>query len=444
MKKPCISFCAVVVVVFMPLSCRAAFRGHRQSGLLAEQAKQNSSSGFLQAARPLVTSAGPIVKPIDGVAKPLDGRLSGQAVEAKIITEGHVQRMPRIYFLFLAVDKVSNFGVWKSFFSAAPAERYRALIHCKGAACKLFASESKLLKLVPTVDSSYCADLVSPMNQLLAVALRDDPGSANPADKFVFVSDSTLPAKPFQHVYDTLISRTGSDFCMFPAKDWADSPVKLFKNGEAGHGHELAVKTHQWMVLSRPHSERSVHLWNEGVMNHMMTNFKLNQATLWQDPKNRTFGDSRNFGCLDEYWHMYVLFGPWTITDASAVSEYHYNDLTNSPVRIKPGAGWQGACDTFALWSDYTKASFELPHGKSGESPFMKLYSSLDQASIPHVSSSGPAWWDAISKQGLKAIRDSDFLFVRKFTDKPSLTLSISDDFSADFASEYPRIVLAA
>lgn len=395
----------------MPVTSRARLYevGHRQSGSAATKPMQNSS-------------------------------LKVPALRGHSSAEGkHKQRPPRIYFLFLAVNKVANFGVWKTFFNVAPTDRYRALVHCKGAICKLFASKSKLLKLVPTVDGSYCADLVSPMNQLLAAALQDDPGSANPADKFVFVSDSTLPAKPFWHVYDTLIQREGSDFCMFPAMDWADVPVKLFRNGEPGSGHELAIKTHQWIVLSRTHSERSVHLWNEGVMHDMMTNFKLNQAKLWQDPAHRLFGDNQNFGCLDEFWHMSVLFGPWTITDTKVSAEYHYNDLTNSPVKIKPDAGWQGSCDTFALWSEYRKTSFELPQGKTtiAGSPWMKLYSALDEASIPHSSSSGPAWWDSISRHGIKAIADSDFLFVRKFKDNPRLA------DGGVFAVEYQRIVLA-
>jgi len=372
-------------------------------------------------------------KPLDSssiVRSQLPLKATGVSVSGK-----HTQRPPRVYFLFLAVDKISNFGVWKSFFNDAPTDRYRAFIHCKSASCKSFVSESKLLKLVPTVAASYCADLVSPMNQLLASALQDDPNSANPEDKFVFVSDSTMPAKPFSHVYQRLIQRAGSDFCMFPAKDWADEPVQ--------GGHKLAVKTHQWIVLSRSHSERSVRLWKEGVMHDLTTNFRLNKARLWQNPTNRTFGDNHNFGCLDEYWHMYVLFGPWTITDtekSSEATEYHYADLTNSPVRIRADAGWQGTCDTFALWSEYRTTPFEMTHGKSksGENPWMKLYSSLDVISIPHDSSTGPAWWDTISRQGIKAIRDSDFLFVRKFIDNPTLA------YGGNFAVEYPRIIFGA
>lgn len=415
MNLSCMRFYVALFAVCMPVISEGSLRGrsYRQSGLEATKPMQNESLGSLSAPRLRVPSS---------------------------IAGTHKQRPPRVYFLFLAVNKIANFAVWDNFFKVAPAERYRALIHCKGAICKLFAAKTKPLRLIPSVDSSYCYDLVSPMNQLLAAALKDDPHSANPGDKFVFVSDSTLPAKPFWNIYNTLISRRGSDFCVFPSKDWADVPVTVLTKPDRmpSSAHEVAIKTHQWMVLSRTHSERSVKLWNQGTMKDMMGNFQLNQGTLWQDPGNRTFGDTRNFGCLDEFWHMYVLFGPWTITDAKENAEYHYNDLTNAPLRINADAGWQGACDTFALWSEYTTAAVEVPHdaSKSSVSPWVKLYSALDKASIPHVSNSRPAWWDSISREGIKAIRNSDFLFVRKIQDNPRLA------FGGDFAMEYARIVV--
>jgi len=406
-------FHILLFAVFMPVSIGLLIEAsHKQQGSNATKPMQNSSQDGSRASR--LRGASTIV---------------GTPIFPK--------RPARVHFLFLAVTKIANWDVWKSFFKDAPADRYRALIHCKGAICKLFAAKSKPLKLVPTVDGSYCLDLVSPMNQLLATALQDDPWSANPADKFVFVSDSTLPAKPFWHIYNTLTGRVGSDFCVFPSKDWADVPKGL--GGEPGGGHEVAIKTHQWMVLSRSHTERAVHLWKQGIMHDMMSNFRLNQGGLWQDPGNRSFGDNRNFGCLDEFWHIYVIFGPWTITDAKESTVYHYNDLTNSPLRINPTAGWQGACDTFALWSEYTTTSFLMPNGsKSAVSPWVKLYSSLDQASIPHISNTRPAWWDAISRDGIKAIRNSDFLFVRKFLDNPTLA------YGGQFTTEYSRIILTA
>ena len=52
------------------------------------------------------------------------------------------------------------------------------------------------------MNSYYCTDLVSPMNQLLSYALSTDLGPSNTHDKFAFISDSALPAKPFSEIYE--------------------------------------------------------------------------------------------------------------------------------------------------------------------------------------------------------------------------------------------------
>lgn len=280
--------------------------------------------------------------------------------------------------------------------------------------------------------SSYCADLVSPMNQLLKHALQDrSESSGNDADKFVFVSDSTLPAKPFWTVYHTLTTRSGSDFCIFPSRDWAD-----VHEGPAKHG--VAIKAHQWMVLSRPHAERSVRLWDNGTMQDMMIKFHLNQDNSWQHPGNRTLGDHRNYGCLDEYWHIYVLFGSWALKKKQD-EELHDSSLTNSPLRISPDAGWQGTCDTFALWPDFMHDPVEGElDGKKQSTPWLQLFNALDLESRPHLEENRPAWWDKISLHGIGVIRDSDFLFVRKFSDNPHLV----DE--GNFIEEYSRIVLSS
>jgi len=416
MKRYYIHFYVGLVTVFLPVICRGKFLGLRASH------KQEIAVDAMPAHNSTLAA-----QPVRNASR----------VDSAAASE-HVPRGPRVYFLFLAVDKIANFAVWKAFFKDAFPGSYRALIHCKGPICMNFATQAGLFVVVPTVQAEYCTDLVSPMNQLLAGAVLDDPASANPNDKFVFVSDSTLPAKPFWHVYNTLTTRSGSDLCMFPSKDWADAPTQLFEHGKPVQGHELAIKTHQWMVLSRHHSERAVHSWNQGVMKNMMTNFHMNTGGPWQSLSNRTFGDNRNYGCLDEYWHMSVLFGPWKIADSKGSTEYQYPDLTNAPVRINANTGWQGACDTFALWSEYTSASYDVPSiaGKPSVSPFVKLYSSLDAASMPHVSdNTRPAWWDTISRHGIQAIRNSDFLFVRKFIDNPTLA------YGGDFSTEYSRLV---
>jgi hypothetical protein len=329
-------------------------------------------------------------------------------------------RPARIFFLFMAVDKVSNLGVWASFFQNAPPDQYRALIHCKLPSCLQQVTGTFLIP-VPTVPSYYCTDLVSPMNQLLGHALNNDLGSENPADKFVFISDSTLPAKPFSQIYSTLAVRQGSDFCAFPANEWADIP-------SSQGGLEMAVKVHQWIVLERLHAVNSCIMWSTGKLHDLMAKFQMNyNSYVWS---NNTYADSRNFGCLDEFWHMAALYGTLSHVNAAQDAIVSLQMFTNTPLRVSGSVGWQGACDTFVIWSKYLHAP--------GNNPFSKLHSSLDPASIPHGGNDQrPGWWDTISAYGMRAIRDSGFLFVRKFVDNPRL----SD--GGDFGRKYGEVVFS-
>jgi len=332
-------------------------------------------------------------------------------------------REPKVYFLFLAVDKISNLGVWESFFSHASRTQYRAFVHCKEPSCKLQGSGS-VIKSIPTVPSYYCTDLVSPMNKLISYALDQASDDAHPQDKFAFISDSTLPAKSFQEIHRTLTDRDGSDFCVFPAKEWADV--------RQGSELEMAPKAHQWITLTRAHAEKASRLWSQGHLHNIMDHFELNKKTwLWTD---NSYADSRNFGCLDEFWHMAAIFGtlnhvlPHSDTEYVSLEHFSGGNLHGS-LHISDKEMWQGECDTFVMWSAYMNTGVN--------NAFERFYSELDQVSVPHTGTGArPGWWDTISENGIKAMKDSDFLFVRKFIDHPKLA-----DSTDSFQSAYSRIV---
>jgi len=348
-------------------------------------------------------------------------RLVGNASDIEAEGAGHYPRGPRIYFLFLAVDRVANLDVWEAFFARAHPHQFRALVHCKLASCHQQVAGTALVA-VPTVPSYYCTDLVSPMNQLINIALQDGDGLPNEADKFAFVSDSTLPAKPFSFVFSVLAARRGSDFCVFPSQEWADV-------ANANGGIDVAVKHHQWITLDRAHAQQSWDLWKTGHWHHFMPHFRMNQNTsAWS---SNGFGDNHNFGCLDEFWHMLALYGPLQHPGAHHAQDMTLSSFVGGPLRIVAGAGWQGECDTFVVWAKYLHTP--------GKNPFAKLYDSLDARSVPHGGNyARPGWWDSITTSGLRTIRQSSFLFVRKFIDRPHIHDSQS------FAASYIDLVLAS
>lgn len=335
----------------------------------------------------------------------------------------------KVYFLFLAVDKISNLDVWLRFFSTAPASQYKAFVHCKLPSCHAsLQPHAAVMQVVPTVPSYYCTDLVSPMNQLLAQAIKSDP-AGHPMDKFAFVSDSTLPAKPFFQLHAVLTARAESSFCVFPAQEWAD--IELSNGGVI----EMAPKAHQWLTLGRAHAQLALQKWAAGEDHDFMTRFHMNtQAYTWS---NNTFADRRNFGCLDEFWHMSAIYGPIRKDPHKPQSAFYLGNFAGAPLQVSSNAGWQGACDTFVVWSKY----LHTPTGVTGaQNPFEKLHAALDAPSIPHGGNNQrPGWWDKISTNGLRAIRWSNFLFVRKFIHNPALTDASSS--GGNFASWYNQIV---
>lgn len=338
------------------------------------------------------------------------------------------QRPPVVHFLFLAVEKVNNLDVWNAFFAGASRDKFRAYVHCKVPTCMVSFAGSPIVPIA-IVPSFYCADLVTPMNQLLSEALQRDSGQ-NPADKFVFVSDSTLPAKPFSHIYDTLSARSGSDFCVCSMKEWATR-----RSDQDGKPLEMAVKHHQWSVLERSHAEKVTQIGqiSSPLVHDFLMRFQMNLP-----PRSRSvkaFSGSSDAGCLDEFYHMAAIYGTMPYVDSKNGTEVNLPAFSSSPLHVEPAADLQGACDTFVAWPEYAKGRNE-PVNATGSNSFKRLYASLDALSVPYSGDARkPGYWDTISSHGMRAIRSSDFLFVRKFSERPN----VAD--GGNFGSLYPQLV---
>jgi len=335
-------------------------------------------------------------------------------------------RPPVVHFLFLAVGKVNNIDVWKTFFASAHPDQFRAFVHCKTPECHVSVTGSPLVP-IPMVASYYCADLVTPMNQLLSEALRAGGPSQNPADKFVFVSDSTLPAKPFSHIYDTLVKRTGSDFCVCSVKEWATRREPPPLGSPVGKPIEMAIKHHQWSILDRSHAVKVTQVWLAGVAGDFMMRFQMNLPPRARSVK--TFAGSSDAGCLDEFYHMAAIYGTLPYTNGTAVN---LPEFTNSPLQVSDASDLQGSCDTFVAWPAY---AVQHPNHTGGNA-FNRLYAALDPLSVPYSGNAeSPGYWDTISSHGMRAIRASEFLFVRKFVDQPQ----VSD--GGHFGGLFPQLV---
>lgn len=338
------------------------------------------------------------VKPIDATTS-LSGQVRRDAQAHDI--------EPRIVFLFLTYTGINRIDLWHAFFANAPTNRWAALMHCKDhAVCEhnLAMHNPFDIKLVETVMSSYCTDLVSPMVALLRQALSMG-GYAG--DKFVFVSETTLPVKPFTIVYASLTQTENSDFCVSSMKKWIR--LQSRKTGSFA----LLPKHSQWVVLNKPHADTLVQRWprvaGDNVDTWSLPLLPEGQQTL---PSTSDFVSVQKGLpiCLDEWVVFSTIFGAIDVGHQTKIDLPHFNGgplkLTGTQVELSG----QGACRTFVTWGwAASKESFSIAHEFIADAPLSRL------SCYPICKESSPAEITAASDRGLSVLRNSQFLFARKF-----------------------------
>lgn len=400
---------------------------------------------------------------------------------------------PRVHFLFLMVDHLQRADIWNRFFAGVPHELYRVFWHCKDVEkCRthLAAQGSGGDNFVrphiidPPMPTQYCTDLVSAENRLLETALatsgwsaiqrrsrgklgsllargngqRADSEDARSLDKFIFVSDSTLPVKPFMEIYATLTAKRDSRFCIFPQQEWATAPRQMCEDrhnrcdewanrGECAKNPlymhfqcerscqvctELALvtdnypsssvivaaKTHEWKILNRVDAERSVKAWHRGYLRHLGQSLHLN----WHD-------SYQNAGCLDEFWHFATLYGAFPEDCLGQSGRYSSSKCAIPAANLHGGEpihidfesdDLQGTCDTFVMWRISGAMGTNNAMARLDE----RLTSSGAVRVDPKNNPARPETIVHIATSGLAALRDSNFLFARKFLP----TFTITDD----------------
>jgi len=226
----------------------------------------------------------------------------------------------KLIFLFMLQDGLPHADLWKAFFAGAPRSSFRAFAHCsKPEPCRQSKAFAELgIELVRSVPSKWCSDLVSPSWQLLDTALRaDEGGSKGEPQKFVLVSDSTLPVQTMSRMRQVLLKTDHSDLCISPRNEWA--AVSIF-----GITYSI-VKHHQWAVLNRedaeafakawPMSSSYSSLWKNGVLDLAAGDYKWNLPRMGPDGKaNLSATIARSLipapgRCPDEEAFTSLIFG---------------------------------------------------------------------------------------------------------------------------------------
>lgn len=294
----------------------------------------------------------------------------------------------------------------RSFFADAPQQQWRALVHCQDAnGCNYNSGFLKSLpnfKVLATVPSWYCHDLVTAMTHLLRSALELHAAPAGETEKFVFISDSTLPVKPFKEIHRQLTSNGDSDFCLFPASQWATATID-------GHAVSM-VKHHQWVTLSRPHAQQLVDRWvpvdSRGVWQVPLKGGSWTGKERNLSPQHFAHAASSNW-CTDEWALFATLFG--AVEPQNGLRSFA--GLSGPPINMwgQRSTSTQGVCRTFSFWGvqdgpEFAALSNHIVSDRQNSK--MSCYPKCYQH---------PASFQKMGDAALLALRQSPFLFARKF-----------------------------
>jgi len=143
---------------------------------------------------------------------------------------------PKIAFLFLTIGNIFHESVWIKYFEGYQAY-YSLYVHSKNEldSYSFFAS-STIQEKVPTTWTNTMKAQIA----LLKEALKDP---AN--EKFVFLSESTIPLSTFENTYVKLLRHPHSEF------NYRKNPHSNRKFG----GLSNIYKNSQWIILNRKHAQ---------------------------------------------------------------------------------------------------------------------------------------------------------------------------------------------
>ena len=144
----------------------------------------------------------------------------------------------KIAFCFMVYDKINHEEVWKKFFESADRSRYTIYIHYK----ENVETKFDQYKLDHCIDTKWGdVSLVKASNLLFRTAFEDDAANY----KFVLVSNSCIPLKSFDYMYDFLTKDDKAYINEAVPSDYYKD-FDLYKNNPSLFG-----KAGQFVILNR-------------------------------------------------------------------------------------------------------------------------------------------------------------------------------------------------
>lgn len=112
-----------------------------------------------------------------------------------------MQVKPKLAFLFLIIDSIPHEDIWEAFFKQAQYDQYSIIINSKSKDYKV----SKFFSQYILQDSIILnwGDILSGFVHLFKHSIKNEHNT-----HFVFLSESCIPIKSFQYIYNTLYKHT--------------------------------------------------------------------------------------------------------------------------------------------------------------------------------------------------------------------------------------------
>jgi hypothetical protein len=143
-------------------------------------------------------------------------------------------------------NEINNEKVWKTFFKNVPENKYNIFIHYKTNEKSDYFDKYKLKHITNT--SWGDISILLAQNLLLKEALKDPE-----MDHFIFLSNSCIPFKKFDHLYRCL-DASFSYFNMSPKEE----SFPRCNNSLDMIDKKFIQKSHQWSILNRKHAQMLV------------------------------------------------------------------------------------------------------------------------------------------------------------------------------------------
>ncbi|KNC85338.1 hypothetical protein SARC_02485 [Sphaeroforma arctica JP610] len=312
---------------------------------------------------------------------------------------------PKVAYLFLDSDGHSQDTVWQDFFEHADEDKYNIYVHRSyptPEGGKNFLQKFSSYHETPIISSAWCA-LMGVQYALLAAALRDPTNQ-----QFVFISHNTVPFKNFDFIYDDLIgnSMCTSKFCFASMMGSVYNDCHFFDTHRAQRADTL--KHHQWIILSREHSQTVLYEQGRQSLNYYDSLRALKDG-VYNDPQM----------CSDETVPSLAL-----ILKAKAEKKI-VRDVPANVFNGLSSIGVEERCTTFAYWARcLQRTPFDL--GEKFEARQGELWHPLSMSGIPE---------DYL----IMLVNEPSLLFGRKFNEGAFVTTN--NGSTINVADILPKII---